>query len=119
MRNRKSGKGADVSKPLSGKALQMVADRFKALSDPMRLRLLEGLRPSEKTVSQLVQFAETTQANASKHLSILADADMVGRRKVGNNVYYFVSDDSIFDLCQMVCRRVQTDLESKVAEFGG
>jgi DNA-binding transcriptional ArsR family regulator len=119
MRNHKSGKGINVSKPLSGKALQMVADRFKALSDPMRLRLLEGLRSSEKTVSQLVEFAETTQANASKHLSVLADADMVGRRKVGNNVYYFVLDDSIFDLCQTVCRRVQSDLESKVAEFGG
>lgn len=97
--------------------MQLIADRFKALSDPMRIRLLDCLRPAEKTVSQLVELAGTTQANASKHLSVLADAGMVDRRKDGNNVYYFISDPLVFQLCEMICVRLQKEYEAKAAEF--
>jgi ArsR family transcriptional regulator len=96
----------------------MVAARFRMLAEPMRLRLLNELRGGERSVSELVEAAETGQANVSKHLGLLADAGMVGRRKEGLNVYYSITDESLFELCDLVCSRLQQELAEKAARFG-
>ena len=48
-------------------ALQLVAARFKVLSDPMRLRILQVLENGETSVSELAEAVESTQPNVSKH----------------------------------------------------
>ena len=100
-------------------ALELVAARFRMLAEPMRLRLLNELRDGEKTVTALVEATGAGQANASKHLSLLADAGMVGRRKEGLNVYYFIADESLFELCDLVCGRLQKELAEKARHFSG
>jgi DNA-binding transcriptional ArsR family regulator len=100
-------------------ALEQVAARFKLLSEPMRLRLLNELCGGEKTVSELVGATGGGQANVSKHLGLLADGGMVGRRKEGLNVIYSVTDESVFELCDLVCGRLQQELAEKAAQFGG
>ncbi|HAV65466.1 MAG TPA: transcriptional regulator [Verrucomicrobiales bacterium] len=106
-------------KPLPPGALEMVAARFKMLAEPMRLRLLNELRGGEKSVSELVETTGAGQANVSKHLGLLAEAGMVGRRKDGLNVIYFVADEMLFELCDLVCGRLQKELAEKAAQFGG
>jgi DNA-binding transcriptional ArsR family regulator len=56
---------------MSPELLTLVAERFKALADPARLRLLNALRPGEMTVGELVEATELSQANVSKHLAQL------------------------------------------------
>ena len=99
---------------LSEEALEMVAERFKVLSEPMRLRLLQALMDGEKTVSELVQQTGGLQANVSKHLGLLLDARMVGRRKQGLNAYYRITDESVFELCELVCGSIHDRLASEL-----
>jgi ArsR family transcriptional regulator len=108
-----------VAKPLSLGALDLVAVRFRMLAEPMRLRLLNELRDGEKTVTALVEATGAGQANVSKHLSLLADAGMGGRRKEGLSVYYFIVDESLFELCDLVCGRLQKELADKARHFRG
>jgi ArsR family transcriptional regulator len=84
-------------------AVSMVASRFRALGEPLRVRILEELREGEKCVSELVAAIGSTQPNISKHLRILQEAGVVGRRQAGNQVYCFISDESVLDLCDVVC----------------
>jgi len=105
------------AKPLSEQALQLIADRFKVLAEPMRLRLLNALRSGEHSVSELVKATGATQANASKHLGILTECGMLGRRKEGLKVYYFIADELVLKLCELMCSSLQTQLEKKAAHF--
>ncbi len=106
-------------KKLPPVALELVAARFKMLAEPMRLRLLNELRGGERTVTQLVEATGAGQANVSKHLGLLADAGMVSRRKEGLTVNYFIADESLFELCDLVCGRLLKELAAKAAHFGG
>jgi DNA-binding transcriptional ArsR family regulator len=83
-----------------------VADRFRALGEPARLRILNALRDREAAVGELVEATGLTQANLSKHLQMLYSLGFVKRRKQGVFVYYGLADDDIFRLCDIMCGRV-------------
>ena len=95
------GNSTTIPHPLPEPLVEIIATRFKVLGEPMRIRLLDQLRSSEASVSQLTEALDTTQQNVSKHLNMLLDAGIVGRRKDGNHAYYRIVDDSVFDLCEM------------------
>jgi len=61
---------------------------FKAMSDPLRLRILRLLRQREACVCELVYALEVPQYRASKHLRVLRHAGLVADRREGNWVYY-------------------------------
>jgi ArsR family transcriptional regulator len=84
--------GEHYRERLSGEALEMLAERFKVFSEPMRLKLVYSLMDGEKSVSELVRETGGMQANVSKHLGMLLDAGVVGRRKQGLHAYYRVTD---------------------------
>lgn len=98
---------------LTDEALEMIAARFKLLADPMRLRILHALGNAEMTVSQLVEATKGGQANISKHLGALLEAGIVARRKEGLNAYYSIADETIFDLCDMVCSRLEAQFAAR------
>lgn len=102
---------------LSPEALELVAARFKLLAEPMRLRLLQALHDGELNVTQLVEASGATQANVSKHLGLLSNAGILSRRKDGLHVFYTIADRMVFDLCSLVCTRLQADLERKAGHF--
>jgi DNA-binding transcriptional ArsR family regulator len=56
-----------------------------------------------------------TQQNVSKHLAVLADVGIVGRRKAGNHVYYQIVDEGVLGLCEQVCGSVQAQLAALTA----
>ena len=115
---RKNG-GKAAKKTLSPEALNLVAARFRALGEPMRLRILNVLMEGERSVNALVEATEAGQANVSKHLAVLREANMVGFRKEGPATIYFIADETIFELCDLMCARLQKDLANKAAHFGG
>jgi DNA-binding transcriptional ArsR family regulator len=88
----------------------IIAERFKALSEPARLEILSNLRDGEMTVTELVDATGLGQANVSKHLQFLYSSGFVGRRKEGLYVYYFLADADVFRLCDLMCGRLEREL---------
>jgi ubiquinone/menaquinone biosynthesis C-methylase UbiE len=64
-----------------------LADRFQALADPTRLRIIALLRIMELSVGELAQVLGQSQPRVSRHLKILGDAGVLGRRKEGSWVF--------------------------------
>ena len=88
---------------MSGKMLDLVARRFRTLGEPYRLRILQQLEEGEKSVGELVAALDGNQPNVSKHLQILSDAGLIGRRREGTSIFYVISDPMVFKLCALVC----------------
>jgi DNA-binding transcriptional ArsR family regulator len=104
-----------ASHPLPEPLIELVAQRFRVLGEPMRIKLLDRLREGEATVGELQEALGASQQNVSKHLGILNAAGMVTRTKDGNHARYAISDPSVFELCDQVCggvRRQLKELES-------
>ena len=101
------------NKNLSIEAIELIANRFKILSEPIRLRILQTLQDGEKSVTELTEAVETSQPNVSKHLKILQDAGIVKRNQQGNTVYYSIADESIFTLCETVCSSLEARLKNQ------
>lgn len=102
---------------MNDEAIAMIANRFRILSDPMRLKILHTLGEAEMNVSELVEATGAGQANVSKHLGVMMDAEIVLRRKEGLNSYYKIADETIFELCDVVCARLKKQLEARRAVF--
>jgi DNA-binding transcriptional ArsR family regulator len=88
---------------LSPEALEIVAQRFRALGDATRLGLLQVLFAGERTVQELCALTGTSQANASKHLALLLERGLVARRRDGLFVRYRIADAGLQRLCHLVC----------------
>jgi DNA-binding transcriptional ArsR family regulator len=74
------------------------ADFFRALAHPLRISILDALREGELTVNEISQLFDVEPANASQQLAVLRNRNIVVARKEGANVYYAVSDKTIFKL---------------------
>lgn len=92
-------------------ALEQVASYFQALSDPTRLRILNLLQDSERSVGELAQLCEFTSANISRHLAILGQHGLVARTSRGTSVYYRIADKSVYALCDLVCGSIGRQFE--------
>jgi DNA-binding transcriptional ArsR family regulator len=99
---------------MSGKMLDVVARRFRTLGEPYRLRILQELESGEKSVGELVATLDGNQPNVSKHLQILFDAGLIGRRREGTSIFYAISDPMVFRLCALVC---SSEAEKSRREF--
>jgi DNA-binding transcriptional ArsR family regulator len=108
-----------VPHPIPDELAELIARRFRALGDPLRVRMLDQLRDGELSVKELAERLAAGQQNVSKHLVLLADAGMLARRKDGNRVYYRIADEGIFALCEQVCGSLQAQLSSLAALVGG
>ena len=96
--------------PLPEPLIELVAQRFRVLGEPMRIKLLDRLREGDATVGELQQALGASQQNVSKHLGILYDAGMVSRSKDGNHTRYSISDPGVFELCDQVCGGVRRQI---------
>lgn len=103
---------------LSPEALELIAARFRAMGEPLRLRLLRALEDAEQNVSTLTALVGSTQPNVSRHIKVLLDAGLVKRRQDGAMVYYSVADDSIFEICNLVCDSIRVVLRSRARMLG-
>ncbi len=92
-----------VPHPLPEALVELIAQRFRVIGEPMRIRLLDVLRDGSLTVNELTEALGATQQNVSKHVGVLSQAGIVGREKDGNRVRCFIADQSVFELCELVC----------------
>jgi DNA-binding transcriptional ArsR family regulator len=88
---------------LSREALELIAQRFRALADPTRLALLQAMFERERTVQDLSAATGASQANASKHLALLLEQGLVARRRDGLFTRYRIADPTLERLCHLVC----------------
>jgi DNA-binding transcriptional ArsR family regulator len=102
-----------AKKSMSPQLLDLVAERFKALAEPARLQILSQLRDREMTVSELVDATGMGQANVSKHLALLLSLGFVARRKDGLYAYYGLADSRVFQLCDLMCARIEAELTTR------
>jgi len=94
-----------------------IAQRFRVLSDPMRLQIMYRIGDAEKTVSELVELTGGSQSNISKHLSTLLAHGLVRRRREGTSAFYSITELSVFELCDQVCGGIERTLEGKRQEL--
>ena len=107
-----------VPHPLPEPLAELIAQRFRVIGEPTRIRILDALRDGPRTVNELTDALGGTQQNVSKHLGVLAQAGVVARVRDGNHVRCAIADPSVFDLCEIVCgglRRQASDLEELLA----
>ena len=98
---------------LTPELLALVAERFKALAEPARLQIMNELRAGELTVGELVEATGLGQANVSKHLQMLHAMHFVARRKEGLFVYYALADRTVFQLCDIMCGRLEAETKAR------
>jgi DNA-binding transcriptional ArsR family regulator len=103
--------------PLNDKMVESVAQRFRLLGEPMRLRILQVLEHGEKTVGEIVAALDGNQPNISSHLRALWGAGLLKRRRSGTNAYYSIADPTIFKLCDLVCRSATREARAQLAEL--
>jgi len=74
------------------------AEFFKALANPIRIRILDELREGELTVSELRDRLEIELPNVSQQLAVLKAKNFVTARKHGTNIFYSCNDETVFEL---------------------
>ncbi len=99
-----------IPHPLPMPLIELIAQRFRCLGEPMRIALLDALRDGEATVGELQEATGASQQNVSKHLGVLAQAGMVSRTKRGTSAVYAIADESVFELCEQVCGGLRRQL---------
>ncbi len=92
-----------------------IVERFKALADETRIRLLVRLQQSPANVNTLSEELGVAQASTSKHLSVLRQVGLVESDRQGTSIVYRLSDDSIEELCRVVCGGVIKHLKAQQA----
>lgn len=106
-----------AKKALDDRALQHIAAYFRALAEPLRLKMLNALREREHNVGELTELCGCSQANVSKHLSLLAQAGIVERENHGTSVYYRIADACIYEICDLVCGQLAENFADKAALY--
>jgi DNA-binding transcriptional ArsR family regulator len=89
---------------------------FKALSDPVRLDILDFLRDGEKCVCVIIPHVKLIQPVVSRHLRILKECGLVRDRKEGNRRLYSITDPQIFSLTDGVTSELAAALKAKILE---
>jgi len=82
--------------------IERASRSLKAMSHPLRLKILCTLGDEEVSVQEIVEHVGTSQSNISQHLAILRDKGILASRKDANRVYYRVSDSRTLKLIGMM-----------------
>ncbi|MBG0784531.1 MAG: winged helix-turn-helix transcriptional regulator [Anaerolineaceae bacterium] len=94
---------------LSDEVMAAMADSFKALGDPTRLRIMALLFNGERTVGDLADHLAVSQSAVSHQLRLLRNLDIVRHRKEGREVYYALADDHIRDIYTRTLEHILID----------
>ncbi len=82
--------------------IERAAFALKAMSHPLRLKILCAVGESELAVQDIVEFVGTTQSNVSQHLAKLRDKEVLASRREANKIYYRVKDARTLSLVEML-----------------
>ena len=82
----------------SDEAIYAMAESFKALADPTRLKILALILPGERSVGNLADHLVVSQSAVSHQLRLFRSLNIVRYRKVGREVYYALADEHVRDI---------------------
>ncbi len=105
-----------VATKMVPKLAQVVKRRVVGIRIPenqIALQLVKALHSGERNVTDLVKLTGFSQPNVSRHLAVLVAAGLIGRRKEGLNVLYRIIDESLADICTIVCKRVSNQSRTR------
>ena len=91
----------------------MHADICKTISNPNRQAILDNLRDSEMSVTELIKKTGISQANLSQHLSILRSKGVVNTRRDGNSIFYSISNPKILKAYDLLSEVMQELFQNK------
>lgn len=94
---------------LDDEVIQAMADSFKALADPTRLRILALLSEGECGVGDIADHLDVSQSAVSHQLRLLRGLDIVRFRKEGREVYYDLADDHVRDILSRTLEHILYD----------
>ncbi len=92
----------EVSLIVRDEDIERASRSLKAMSHPLRLKILCTLGDDEVSVQDIVEHVGTSQSNISQHLAILRDKGILASRKDANRVYYRVGDARTLRLISMM-----------------
>lgn len=81
---------------------EMHANICKVFASPTRIMIIDALQKGEQTVSELEKEIGIRQATLSQHLAVLRDKGVVVTHKVGQSVYYRISNPKILEACRLM-----------------
>lgn len=87
--------------------IEELAETFKVLSEPTRVRILHALTEEELCVCDIAAVVEATQSSISHQLRILRSARLVKSRKDGKMVYYSLDDEHVRNLFEEGIRHLE------------
>ena len=82
--------------------IERAAFALKAMSHPLRLKILCAIGEQELAVQEIVDYVGTTQSNVSQHLAKLRDKDILASRRDANRIFYRVKDERTLRLIEMM-----------------
>ncbi|KON33258.1 MAG: hypothetical protein AC479_05185 [miscellaneous Crenarchaeota group-6 archaeon AD8-1] len=103
-----------MSKPYGTKRFQ--AKIFNALSDPIRLEILDFLREGEKCVCEITPYLNLQQPLISRHLKVLKDIGLIKRRKKSTWHFYSLTDKRILGLIDALSTELLESIKLKIIE---
>jgi DNA-binding transcriptional ArsR family regulator len=113
-----STKALQQHSELDWNALEQIASVFRAFSEPSRLAILQELKGGPRCVGDLVSKLQMTQANVSKQLKMLYDLHLLDRQRKGNQVFYSVKDEVVYQFCELACQKLNRQVkEASAIEF--
>ena len=89
---------------------------FKALSDPIRLSILDFLRNGERCVCEIIPFVKCIQPVVSRHLKILKDCGLVIDRRDGTRRLYSITDQNVFEIIDRLTPALATSFKKRIIE---
>ena len=101
--------GTTSDNKLDRDALEKIAGVFRVFSEATRLQILQELKAGPRNVTQLVERLAISQANVSKQLRVLHDAGIIRRDRQGTQAIYTISDPLTFELCGLVCEKLNRE----------
>ena len=102
---------------MSDVQIEEAAQLFATLSQPARLRIVKALMANPLTVGELVTATGMKQGNVSKHLRVLHAAQLLTREREGNFIRYAIGDSCLFELCALVCDKLEKDARTRLARL--
>lgn len=93
---------------ISAEMLPALADFFKLLGEPVRLRLLASLcHEGGGSVNELTERLGLCQSVVSRHMNMLHEGGLVDKKQEGNRSLYSMPDDTMCRLCRIAAEKVR------------
>lgn len=106
---READRANETVTDLDEETLFLVAQTFKALSDPTRIRILHLLSQGEHAVNEIAEKLNLLQSTVSHQLRFLKNLRLVKSRREGTSIYYSPEDEHVLDVLQQMIHHTRHD----------